>query len=173
MNTDVRYLADDTVDPGMDAELRELLSTCFTKPQDVVFRTQRYFRDPYPHRWVVCDGRGALVAHAGVHEKAVVVESAVLPIGGIGDLCVHPDWRGRGLVNAMLRDVHAWLRERRYLFAVLFGDLRVYRSSGYRQVCNLVHLADDGQWRTATALVCELAGRPWPNETVRLQGHTF
>ena len=48
------------MDDGMDEKIRVLLTACFTGPQDAVFQTRRYFNDPYPHRWIVRDDRGAL-----------------------------------------------------------------------------------------------------------------
>ena len=39
------YLLDDEVTQELDAKLRALLSTCFTKEQDKIFQTQRYFNE--------------------------------------------------------------------------------------------------------------------------------
>ena len=71
MSPDITYLSDDSIDAAGDAELRELLSTCFTKPGDEVFKTRRYWREPYKHRWVMRNEAGRLVAHVGIHEKSV------------------------------------------------------------------------------------------------------
>ena len=101
MKPRVDYLSDDEVDEALDAEIRGLLTTCFTKPQDVVFRDRRYFIDPYPHRWVIRDPRARMVAHSGVHEKQLEAGGRVVAIGGIAEVCVHPDWRGNGYVAPM------------------------------------------------------------------------
>ena len=50
MKPEIEYLSDERVDDALDLEIRGLLTTCFTKPQDVVFKDRRYFREPYPHR---------------------------------------------------------------------------------------------------------------------------
>ena len=86
MNPKIEYLPDYSVTGSMDYELRGLLTTCFTKPQDVVFRDRRYFRDPYPHRWVIRDDNNAIVAHIGVHEKQVEAEGRTCRIGGIAEV---------------------------------------------------------------------------------------
>ena len=67
----VEYLPDSSVDDALDEEIRGLLATCFTKPQDVVFQEQRYFFEPYSHRWIIRDGQGNMVGHAGAHEKEI------------------------------------------------------------------------------------------------------
>ena len=86
MNPKIEYLPNDSVTDSMDYELRGLLTTCFTKPQDVVFRDRRYFREPYPHRWVIRDDNNAIVAHIGVNEKQVEAEGRTCRIGGIAEV---------------------------------------------------------------------------------------
>lgn len=49
----VDYLSDDNIDDASDRELRSLLSACFTKPGDAVFKTRRFWREPYKHRWTI------------------------------------------------------------------------------------------------------------------------
>ena len=71
MRPTVEYLPDLSIDDATDEMLRGLLVTCFTKPQDVVFRDQRYFREPYQDRWITRDERRAIIAHIGVHDKKV------------------------------------------------------------------------------------------------------
>lgn len=173
MQPKVNYLPDCLVDDALDAELRRLLVTCFTKPQDIVFKTQRYFCEPYSHRWVIRDERGALVAHMGLHTKQVETGKGVLPVGGIAEVCVHPDYRGRGYVKMMLGRVHAWLSQHGFAFAVLFGDPRVYGSSGYVQVCAQMHGGGETGWKPIRIMVRELSGTPWPQGGVRLPGPTF
>ena len=101
MNPKIEYLPDNSVTDALDLELRGLLTTCFTKPQDVVFKYRRFFREPYPHRWVIRDENDAIVAHIGVHEKQVETECSTYRIGGISEVCVHPNYRGKGYVRMM------------------------------------------------------------------------
>lgn len=175
--TEVEYIPDSSVDASLDRELRKLLTTCFTKPQDVVFRDRRYFREPYPHRWVIRGARHAIVAHVGVHEKAVEAEGRWFRIGGIAEVCVHPEYRGRGFVRIMLACVDDWLRQHGFLFAVLFGMPCVYKSSGYVQVNNLFHTSETpaGQKcrKQVTAMVKELSDERWPSKDAYLPGPTF
>lgn len=179
MNThmNLEYLADDDVDGAQDQKIRTLLTTCFTKPQDVVFKERRYFREPYPHRWVIKDSQGAFIAHVGVHEKHVAAEGKTYRIAGIAEVCVHPGYRGRGYVRTMLRCIHAWLAQQGFDFAVLFGDQKVYSSSGYMHVRNLFHDAEEAGRRScrrqAPAMVKELSGTPWPGTEAYLPGPTF
>lgn len=171
------YLPDATIDDALDSEIRGLLTTCFTGPQDAVFHHRRWFIEPYPHRWIIRDAKGSLVAHVGVHEKSVQAGDAVHPIAGIGEVCVHPDHRGRGHVRSMLACVHPAMSDRGFTFALLFGDPKVYSSSGYRVVKNLVHdhRDKDGHLhrRSVTGMVRELGPTPWPSGEVYLPGPVF
>ena len=169
----VSYLPDAKVDDAQDREIRGLLTLCFTKPQDNVFETRRYFREPYPHRWVIRGPRDTLLAHVGAHEKEIVAGARRLPIGGIAEVCVHPDARGRGYVPLMLQAVHALLTDAGCAFAVLFGDPRVYGSSGYTAAANLSHGDDPAHGTPVRALVRPLADAPWPDGPVFLPGPTF
>lgn len=172
MKPTIEYLPDLSIDAATDEMLRGLLVTCFTKPQDVVFRDQRYFRQPYQDRWVIRDEGGALVAHIGVHDKKVAADGQAYCIGGIAEVCVHPDHRGRGYVRMMLACIHEWLSGRGYPFSVLFGAPGVYGSSGYAP-CKLVHGGEAEGWKEAGAMVKELSATAWPSGTVRLPGPTF
>lgn len=169
------YIADADVDAKLDAELRALLCACFTKPQDVVFRERRYFKEPPGHRWLIRDEDGLLAAHVAVHEKMVELGGWGRPIGGIAEVCVHPDRRGHGHVRTLLADIHAWLTAREVPFAVLFGDPRFYASSGYVSVSNLFLRADpSAAWAPATgAMVKPLLAEPWPAGEVHLSGPAF
>ena len=163
MNPKIEYLPDDNVTDTLDHELRGLLKTCFTKPQDVVFKYRRFFREPYPHRWVIRNENNAIIAHIGVHEKQVETECSMYRIGGISEVCVHPNYRGKGYVRMMLKCIHAWLSEHGFAFAVLFGDRLVYRSSGYVQVTNLFLGGSQEGWKQINRMIRDLCETPWPS----------
>ena len=61
MKPEIEYLSDNSVDDALDQKIRGLLTTCFTKPQDGVFKDLRYFQEPYPHRWVIRSGKVAII----------------------------------------------------------------------------------------------------------------
>lgn len=82
------YILDDAVTPALNAKLRHLLSTCFTKEQGKkFFQTQRYFREMPRHRQLIWDGE-ILAAHIAVHKKQVMIDDQFFPIRGIAEVCV-------------------------------------------------------------------------------------
>lgn len=174
---ELSYLADAAVDAALDHALRGLLTLCFTEPEDHVFRTQRFVREPAAHRWLVRDGAGGLVAQTALHDKLVTSGEARLAIGGVAEVCVAPDHRRRGLVTQMLAAIDGFLRERGIPLALLFGDPEVYRSSGYRPAGNLLHRdasGDPRSWMISDGgMYKELVPGSWPSAPVYLDGPTF
>lgn len=173
----VEYIRDLDVDTELDGKLRDLLSTCFTKSGDEVFREHRYYKEHPSHRWFVPHKEGRLIAHVALHEKVVVSSNQDIRVGGIAEVCVHPEFRGQGLVRQLLSKAHAWLRLNGYCFSLLFGKPQVYASSGYESVTNLFlkSKSDNGEnkWAVIKAMVSQLSETEWPVDNVYLQGQTF
>ena len=124
------YLSDDQVDPRLDAAIRQLLCRCFTAPEHERFRAQRFFYDPYPHRWVLKAEDGQLIGHG-------------------------------------------WLRGRGVLFAILFGEVQVYQSSGYRPVELFLEHPPPGLPQPLPALVRPLANIDWPADPPLMTGALY
>lgn len=47
------------------------------------------------HHFVIWEGEEAL-AHAGLFVREILTERGSLPVGALGGVCVHPDYRGHG-----------------------------------------------------------------------------
>ncbi len=173
----IEYLPDAAVDPLLDENLRRLLCLCFTKPCDAIFKERRYFNEPPSHRWLMRDQTGMAIAHIAVHEKYVVVDNVKYPIGGIAEVCVHPNHRGNGYVKHILAAIQVWLISQRVEYAVLFGNPKIYGSSGYQPVTNLFHDAEDGEGKpyfaSVKAMVKPLTNQDWFTTEVYLPGKTF
>lgn len=166
------YILDDDVTQELDAKLRSLLSTCFTKEQDKIFQTQRYFNEMPRHRYLIWDG-DTLAAHVAVHEKQVMIDDQSFPISGIAEVCVQPDSRAKGLVKLLLKAVHQDALERGDAFSVLFGRTHIYQSSGYQPINNLHMKVQPNKWvSTSDTMVCSL-NIIWPQQTVHLVGYPF
>ena len=149
----IQFLEDAAVDAVLDRQLRELLSLCFTKP---------------------CE----LIAHIAVHDKQIGTAAGELRMAGIAEVCVHPQYRGRGLVRDLLATAHAWLAAQGIPVAMLFGDKKHYASSGYRNISNPIRHrnSETGVWITEPsdwAMVKPRGNLDWPAGVVDLRGPTF
>ncbi len=182
------YLHDNNVTAKQDLQLRELLSICFTKPEDSVFLDRRYFNEIPMHRWIIKDDSGRIIAHTAVHEKEVyinpettrsdTIHPVTIRFGGIAEVSVHPDFRGRGYVREMLKDVHRFLTAENFPFAILLGDANIYTSSGYFIVTNIFQNVTDkdgkeNRKQVGGTMVKQLGKTTWTEEEVTLPGPVF
>ena len=154
------------------------MKICFTKPEDAIFLKRRYFRELPQHRWVIREESAKIIAHIAVHEKIVKAEGKTFKIGGIAEVCVHPKFQGHGLAKRLLSATDEWLRSQDFPFSVLFGESRIYSSSGYITVNNLFHDAKDTNGRnrrkkSTNAMVKQLLNQKWPGGEVYLPGPAF
>jgi GNAT superfamily N-acetyltransferase len=172
---EIKYIADQDVDAEMDRKIRGLLISCF--PDQPVFTKQRFYHEMPAHRWYIMEN-DRMIAHVALHEKYINVNEKMLKTGGIAEVAVHPDARGRGYVRLLLQKAHNWQKNNGYSFSMLFGDSRVYSSSGYVTIDNpfLYYKHDKKEWVTEKidcAMVACLENEKWPQGLVDLAGPMF
>ena len=161
----VHYLADTDVDAALDAQLRALLSECFGN----VFKDKRYCYEMPPHRWLIRAEDGTLAAHLAAHDKVFRSADKRVPFTGVAEVCVAPEYRGRGYVRALLAAAEAHTSAP---FALLVGDAGVYGSSGYRTVDN-VHFPAKHPDPHPDVMAKALRGEAWPEGGVVIEGMPF
>jgi len=158
-----------------DHELRRLLLACF--PYETVLLARRYIREAPAHRWLVRTAAGELIAHTAAHDKIVSAGGRDVRIGGFAEVCVAHHFRGQGLVGRMLGEAHAWMRREGIPFAMLFGQAKVYASSGYAVIENPIvaetSLRDHWNPFKGKPMIHAIAAQPWPAGPVDLRGPTF
>jgi len=166
---------DAEISSAEDHELRRLLLICF--PFATMLLTRRYVHEVPAHRWLVRAPSGDLIAHVAAHDKVISASGRELRIGGIAEVCVAHHFRGRGLVGKMLVEAHGWMRREGIPFAMLFGQPKVYASSGYAVIDNPIHAetAILQHWNPfkGKPMVRPIAGQSWPAGPVDLRGPTF
>lgn len=171
-----RHLLDSDVDAALDAELRTLLRACFTKPEDRVFETRRYFTEPPAHRWLALDG-DRLVGHVAAHDKQLGSPHGDLRVLGVAEVSVTPTHRRKGLTRLMLEAAHQFGAENQFDFAVLFGRAELYASSGYLPIANTIRVTPKEGPATVSvheeAMCRALVGTEWPQGPIDLRGPVF
>jgi predicted N-acetyltransferase YhbS len=158
-----------------DRKLRRLLRTSF--PYEPALLTRRFVKQPPAERWMVMDGGGEFIAHAALHEKMIGTEEGDISVGGVAEICVAADHRGCGLVKQMLQSIHDKLGMRGVPFAMLFGQPKIYKSSGYAVISNPLR-ADNSlarHWNPfcGKPMIHQLSVREWPDGVIDLRGPTF
>jgi predicted N-acetyltransferase YhbS len=166
---------DAEISDAEDHELRRLLFACF--PYETVLLNRRYIRQAPAQRWLVRAASGELIAHAAAHDKMISAGGGEVRIGGIAEVCVAHHFRGRRLVGRMLAEAHGWMQSVGIPFAMLFGQPKVYGSSGYSVIANpiLVENTLTHHWNPfkGKPMIRRIATKPWPDGPVDLRGPTF
>ena len=171
----IKYIQDLDVDKELNDKIIQLFTICFARHS--IIRHQRYFKEMPQHRWYI-EEDNKIIAHLALHEKKISLANGSFPIGGVAEVCVHPDHRGKGYVKQMLKKAHKWLKENKYPFAMLFGDQKIYSSSGYSVIENEIKYFDDkiGKWKIETskyAMIKALSDKPCPEGLININGPTF
>jgi GNAT superfamily N-acetyltransferase len=174
-NFTVIYRRDEAITDQEDHELRELFFSCFS--YNPIFLARRYFRTPPAHRWLIKNKAGEIIAHSALHERIIGTEHGDLLIGGVAEVCVAAPHRGLGLAKRLLQSMDEWPKARGMAFTLLFGDPKVYLSSGYVPIENELHTDDllSYHWNPfgGTAMVKSHSPSPWPAGIIDLRGPTF
>jgi hypothetical protein len=169
------YRPDAAITEDDDRRLRKLLVSCFA--YNPYFRFRRFHLERPGHHWLARNGSGQIVAHAAVHEKILGTTRGEIRVGGIADVCVAADHRGLGLVKTVLDKIHSWMAARETPFSMLFGQPRVYASSGYVVIKNALRASNTVArlWMPIKGkpMIKSLTDIPWPNCSIDLRGPTF
>lgn len=161
----IENVPDGAIDIDLDQQIRGLLSECFGSG----FSGSRSPNGAPIARFLMRDN-GALIAHLACHAKTLICAGRIYLTLGVSEACVRPDHRGRGVLKALLSDMHAALPSE-YAFSLLFGYSKFYQSSGYVNVANLSNCIGETY---SEVMVRELTAQVrWPTSSVHLVGARF
>ncbi len=171
----VIYRSDEAVTDDEDRQLRGLFFSCFS--YNPIFLARRYLKRRPGHRWMVKTETGEIVGHAALHERVIGTETGELRVGGVAEVCVAPAHRGLGITKQLLRSVDQWLQAQDIGFGMLFGEPKIYASSGYVPIQNELRVENwwGRRWNPfhGKAMVKAHTPSPWPRGTIDLRGPTF
>lgn len=172
---ELAYRSDLELTSEEDRRLRTLLVSCFS--YNPIFWFRRYYLERPAHRWMARNAAHEIVGHVAVHDKVLGSSDGDIRIGGVAEVCVAPSHRGLGILKGMLRVVHEWMAERDYPFSMLYGQPRIYTSSGYATIENEVRASNSPlRWfvpRRGRPMVKALGALAWPKGRIDLRGPTF
>lgn len=124
------------ITPDLDLQIRRALCACFPN-DEAVFSQTRQWHGSGPAFTVICREASRIVAHVGVVHRKVSVGAAALTVGGVQNVFVLPDCRGRGLVDDVMASSMQEASRRSYDCGLLFcvPELeKVYRRCGWHSL---------------------------------------
>lgn len=129
------------VPPELDEQVRALLRSCFDSrprtPEQLAIQKDRFSSAGDAIKHIVVLDNQTIVGFVRVFLRSVTFDGRPVALGGIGDVCTHPDWRGRGIARAALEVAMQCLRAARADVAYLCADLgnpsrlRLYGQFGF------------------------------------------
>ena len=128
---------------------------------------ERYFaHDPalQPRDTLLALDAGRPVACVQVFSRDVRLRRQAAPLGGIGSVATHPDWRGRGLATRLVSDALGAIRARGRPIALLFTTrFGFYERLGFRQISQrMFRLRETGGAPAAGALARDFRAADLP-----------
>ncbi len=171
----IEFYSENDITELDNEKLMELLRLCF--PMLKCFETNRFYLERSDFRWFIRSS-GKIIANAVAHDKIFLSGEKTIGIAGVAEICVHPIYRGKGLVRELLSEIHSWAKGRHYSFAFLFGKTEIYRSSGYIQCNNQFKCVDHYEnieeiRQIDDAHYYPLKNESWPESLIDIQGPKF
>jgi len=115
----IQIVDEPKLSPDLDAAIRRTLATAF--PADAKFFSHsRAWHGSAPSFSAVVVQGEEVAAHLGVVRRRVIVGGAPVDVAGIQNVCVLPEYRGRGLCREILDAVMAEALQRGLDFGLLF-----------------------------------------------------
>ena len=99
---------------------------------DLFSAIQRYDLRSTPEQWRIAKTiDGKIVAHVGVSLRDIRIGEALLSVGGIRDIAVHPDYAKDRPDLILIDQAVKYLKGAKMDIVVAFGDERDYRDAGF------------------------------------------
>ncbi len=133
----IRVVAEGRMPDDLAGRIRKFLCFCFPEAVDT-FATTRAWHGVGP-TWTVWaeNSRSELVAHLGVVNRVILVGEETVRVAGIQSACVHPDYRGTGLFDMLMRRYVEHARAFPFEYGLLFCIpelVKVYQRTGWREL---------------------------------------
>ncbi|WP_373355014.1 GNAT family N-acetyltransferase [Pseudoroseicyclus sp. CXY001] len=119
---------------GLEAEIAALIATAWDDFEGRSFYKQRH------HLRLLAREEGRLLGHMALGLRAVRLGPHLVDVATIGEVCTHPEARGRGIASALLQEAIGEAKASPARFALLFGEAALYAAAGFRPVGQNIRL---------------------------------
>lgn len=177
----LQIVSEASIGPAQDAAIRAGLCACFPPDREVFSRT-RAWHGSHPAWSVLAVEEDALIAHAGIVERQVLVGQEHIRVAGVQNVFVLPEYRGLGLFRQVMSAALEEAHKRGLDFGLLFcaPDIgRKYARQGWRLLEDRGVTRVDQQRRPQplpaknVTMFYPLAGRDLPPGDLHLLGNDW
>lgn len=176
---ELRIASESALDSRTDAAIRTALCVGFPADREVFART-RAWHGSSPAWSVWLEDDGTVIAHAGVVDRTVLAGEAAVRVAGVQNLCVVPDYRGRGFCKRVMEAAMDEAARRGHQCGLLFCTAAlgtIYERLGWRFLDRAVTRIDSGRPLPLPEgnrpMVYPLSLRAMPPGPIDLQGNDW
>ncbi len=120
------------IEPSLHTRIHDLLKRCFSEYP----AGRSYYQQVPTFRHLVYDQQ-RLVGHLAIEYRMINLAGAIVPIFGISDFCVDPDYQSQHIATDLLERVEAEARDRHIDFIILATtEQSFYEKRGYQHSDN-------------------------------------
>lgn len=115
----IQIIQETQISSSLDRDIKQTLCTCFPKNQAIYSRT-RAWHDNEPVWTIYIEQDGKVIAHLGFSDQNIQVENECFHVAGVQNVCVLPEYRGRGLSRQLSQAAMHKAQQLEYDFGMLF-----------------------------------------------------
>ena len=116
----IKVFEENEITPALDQEIKDGLCQCF--PDDAAsFSISRAWHGSYPAYSVIMQDEKKIVAHVGIVKREISINDIdKLTVGGIQNVFVFSEYRGQGLVDAIMAEAMTVAAKKQFDCGFLF-----------------------------------------------------
>lgn len=165
----------------LDKKIKDGLCLCF--PDDrVVYSNTRAWHNSVPVWSLYLEENGRLILHVGVIDRSISIGDRLVRVAGIQNVFVLPEFRGKGLCDAILNEAMVKAGDFAFDYGLLFcvpEIEKVYRRCGWYKLPNapIIRVDESGKELLLPdkniAMYYPLAKKEIPDGEIHLQGNDW
>jgi predicted N-acetyltransferase YhbS len=122
--------------------VHDLLGICFTTPREYFVNQTEHDATYRLGQTRIVEIGGRIVSHVRIFHRQMLLRGVALPVGGIGSVATHPDYRRHGFATALLRDAIEQMERAGYALSFLWTGLApFYERLGWRVALQPIYTA--------------------------------
>ena len=121
------------IDASLEKSIHDLLKKCFPG-----YPNDRTYYKQIPSFRVLSQKDNQLIGHIAVDFRRINQAGNLVPIFGLSDVCVHPEFRGLKWSARLIKFIEALALKRQVDFLILIAaDISFYKGLGFEEMNNL------------------------------------
>lgn len=145
----IQSIHESQIKPELDRAIKDTLCICFQRDQSIFSRT-RAWNGNQPLWTFYMQENDQIIGHLSFSDQHIRAGDQSFHVAGIQNVCVRPEYRGRGFSGQLCQAALQKARELQYDFGMLFTSqplVKLYAAAGWQPVTasNLLQFDETGR----------------------------